>query len=635
MSSSTASASGDKVDDHVDDEIADCLNLDAPRSFFLFAGAGSGKTRSLVTALHHVQKNLGERLRVKGQRVGVITFTNAACDEIKRRLLFDPLIDVQTIHSFSWSLIEGLNQDIRNWLRVELASDIEQLKADEDKGRKGTKASTTRLAKIESKTRRLQSLSHIKSFSYSPTGDNRGRDALNHSEVLQLTAHFLKAKPAMQSILACRYPILLIDESQDTNKNLIDALFVVQATLKEKFLLGLLGDMMQRIYSDGKEGLGQGLPLDWATPGKKLNHRCPRRIITLLNKVRSTTDKQHQEPRAAAPDGVVRLFILPSNQAKKPMAERSIAAYMSKVTGDEKWNEPNAIKTLILEHRMAAARMGFLDAFSALYDVDSWRTSFLEGTLPAYRFFSEQALPLVKAKRSDDRFAVARIAKSFSPLLAPAALREAEDKQKHLQQVNAAIGTLMALWKDDADPTLLEVLRCIAEHNLFEIPDSLQANASGALERAAASASEEDEQEDRQTERALAIEKFLGAPFSQIEPMTEYLSGKAHLDTHQGVKGLEFERVMVIMDDEEAKGFSFKYEDLFGGKTAGGKTVESTKRLFYVTSSRAKESLALVAYSSAPDQVRNFVLHEGWFSANEIVIGAPELNVLPFITTAT
>ena len=623
MSPAAAVATLDTADDHVDDEIAACLNLSAPKSFFLFAGAGSGKTRSLVTALQHVQKNLGEQLRGKGQRVGVITFTNAASDEIKRRLLFDPLIDVRTIHSFAWSLIEGLNHDIREWLCVDLANDIVQLKADEAKGRKGTKASATRLSKIESKTKRLQNLPSIKSFTYSPTGDNRGRDALNHSEVLQLTAHFLKSKSAMQSILAGRYPILLIDESQDTNKHLIDALFAVQATLKGKFVLGLLGDMMQRIYSDGKEGLGEGLPKDWATPGKKLNYRCPKRIITLINKVRSTTDKQHQEPRAAAVEGIVRLFVLPSDLDGKPAVERAIAAHMSKITGDEEWNKPKAIKTLILEHRMAAARMDFLDAFSPLYDVDSWRTSLLEGTLPVLRFFSDQVLSLVNAKRRDDRFAVARIVKTFSPLLTQAALRETEDKQKHLQQVNAAIDTLMALWKDGADPTLLQILQCVAEHKLLEIPDSLQTNASGAIQKAASSTSDEDDQEDRQTERALAIEAFLGAPFSQIEPMAEYLSGKAHFDTHQGVKGLEFERVMVIMDDKEARGFLFKYEDLFGGKGEGDKTVESTKRLFYVTASRAKESLALVAYASSPERVQNFVLKEGWFSADELVLELP------------
>ena len=622
MSSQTSVASTDIADAHVDEEIADCLNLDSPKSFFLFAGAGSGKTRSLVTALQHVQMTLSERLRVKGQRVGVITFTNAASDEIKRRLLFDPLIDVRTIHSFAWSLIEGLNHDIREWLHVDLENDIAKLKVDEANGRKGTKASTDRLRKIESKTKRLQNLLNVKAFTYSPTGDNRGRDALNHSEVLKLTAHFLQTKPAMQSILTGRYPILLIDESQDTNKHLIDALFTVQAKFKGKFLLGLLGDMMQRIYNDGKEGLGQGLPLDWETPVKQLNYRCPKRVIALINKVRSSTDQQHQKPIVAAVDGVVRLFILPSDLANKPAAEKKIAAYMSRTTGDDQWNEPKMIKTLTLEHRMAASRLDFLDAFSPLYDVEGWRTSFLEGTLPALRFFSDQVLPLVNAKQNNDRVAVARIAKTYSPRLTQETLRAAKDTLEHLKQVNISIDALMELWKDGANPALLQVLRCVAKHNLLEIPESLQASSSE--ESAEAVASDEDEREDPQTERALAIQSFLNAPFSQIGPMMEYLSGNAHFDTHQGVKGLEFDRVMVIMDDAEARGFLFRYEDLFGGKAAGEKTVENTKRLFYVTASRSKESLALVAYSSAPDRVKSFVLQEEWFHADEVVVGVPD-----------
>lgn len=623
MSVASQTASEDDIDKNVDVEIAACFNLAAPRSFFLFAGAGSGKTRSLVTALRHIQKNLSDHLRAKGQRVGVITFTNAASDEIKRRILFDPLIDIRTIHSFAWSLIEGLNHDIREWLRVELANDIEQLKSDEAKGRKGTKASTTRLAKIESKTRRLQNLPNIKRFVYSPTGDNRGRDALNHSEVLQITAHFLNQKPAMQSILAGRYPILLIDESQDTNKNVIDGLFTVQASFREKFLLGLIGDMMQRIYSDGKDGLGQNLPKDWATPSKKLNYRCPKRIVSLINKIRSTADKQQQEPRSAAVEGFVRLFILPNDHIDKLGAEKAIAKHMTAVTGDQKWNEPKFIKTLTLEHRMAATRMGFLDIFAPLYEVDSWRTSLLEGAFPIVRFFSDQVLPLVNAKRNNDRFAVARLAKTHSPLLSQTALLNAENKQKQLQVVSAAIDQLMGLWNGEADPTLLEILRTVAKSNLLEIPDALQAHSSDALEKAEQTSSTTDEQDDQQSERELAIEKYLAAPFSQVEPFTEYMSGNAHFDTHQGIKGLEFDRVMVIMDDADARGFMFKYEDLFGGKAAGDKTVEATKRLFYVTCSRAKESLALVAYTKFPDRVRNFVLKEGWFDVGEVLLDLP------------
>ena len=55
------------IDDHVDDEIRNCLNLDAPKSFFLFAGAGSGKTRSLVSTLKQIREINGKYLQLHGQ----------------------------------------------------------------------------------------------------------------------------------------------------------------------------------------------------------------------------------------------------------------------------------------------------------------------------------------------------------------------------------------------------------------------------------------------------------------------------------------------------------------------------------------------------------------------------------------
>jgi len=79
---------------------------------------------------------------------------------------------------------------------------------------------------------------------------------------------------------------------------------------------------MQRIYSDGKERLGENLPADWARPVKKLNHRCPKRVVRLINKIREATDRQIQEPRSEAADGHVRMFILPTDTSDKSAAER-------------------------------------------------------------------------------------------------------------------------------------------------------------------------------------------------------------------------------------------------------------------------------------------------------------------------
>ncbi|MCW8176112.1 UvrD-helicase domain-containing protein [Verminephrobacter aporrectodeae] len=613
-------ASGDEIDASVDLLIQRCLNVDKPQSFFLFAGAGSGKTRTLVSALEHVRSNFGEALRLKGQRVGVITYTNAASEEIKRRLAFDPIIDVSTIHSFAWSLINGLNRDIREWLRTNITEDIEKIVEKDAKGRKSSDASEKRQAKITSKTKRLENLDSVKRFVYSSTGENRERNSLNHAEVIQITSCFLETKPAMQSILVGRYPILLIDESQDTNKHLINALFKVQAIHKDTFVLGLLGDMMQRIYSDGRDGLGSDLPADWAKPEKQMNYRCPKRIITLINKVRSATDGQVQQSRPGCDEGCVRLFVLPSNTDDKLSAELKIAQHMAKVTNDEEWKELKRCKNLTLEHRMAASRMGFSDMFIPLYEIENWRTTFLTGKLPAVQFFSNEVLPLIKAKRNEDRFAVARIVRKLSPLLSAEVLRTADDQRSQLQQTTVAIDKLISLFKDGADPTFAAVLNSVVESNLLSVPESLQLNASSSKAPVSEVLPAEASEDDR---RATAIENFLSAPFSQIEYFSSYVSGKAHFDTHQGVKGLEFDRVMVIMDDKEARGFMFKYESLFGGKSIDDSSVQGVRRLFYVICSRARKSLALVAYTESPDRVRQFVLDQGWFAAEEIIMGVP------------
>jgi len=191
-----------------------------------------------------------------------------------------------------------------------------------------------------------------------------------------------------------------------------------------------------------------------------------------------------------------------------------------------------------------------------------------------------------------------------------------------LHKAQEAIDSLISLWHAGTEPTFGEVLRNVAASGLLAVPEILQPNVDRDV--SLDTMEEEEEEVNRQTEKALAIDKFLTAPFSQIEPYAAYVSGKAHYDTHQGVKGLEFPRVMVIMDDAEARGFLFSYEKLFGGKEAGDTSVESTRRLFYVTCSRAESSLALVAYSTQPDRVRQFVLKEKWFEPEEVLVGLPE-----------
>jgi DNA helicase-2/ATP-dependent DNA helicase PcrA len=626
----------DQFDAEADEIILGCLNLERPRSFFLFAGAGSGKTRSLVQAVRTVCREQGQRLSLTGQKIGIITYTNAACDEIKQRLEFDPRVEVSTIHAFAWSLIAGYDTDIRQWLAASLLQEIADLEEAQAKSRAG-KAAADRARSIESKTRRLAGLNEITRFVYSPTGDNRASGALSHAEVIGMTADFLSAKPGLQRLLVTRFPVLLIDESQDTNRRLMDALFAIEAAHRDVFCLGLFGDTMQRIYADGKDRLAEAIPESWARPRKQMNHRCPTRIIELINRIRQGEDAEEQVPRSDADVGIVRLFVVPQATVDKTAVEATIAGRMAEITGDQNWAAGSeAIKKLALEHLMSARRFGFDAFFEPLYSVGRIRTSVLQGTSAGIGLFTREILPLVNALSASDRFAAAAIVRRTSPLLERKVLEEAGDTQVDiLSKAKTACEGLLALVSADEQPTAREVLSYVADTLLFTIPDVLvpfvtadgdgpESGSKGETNEEANEVEEIDLKSDHGGWR-----QALEAPFDQIEKYDRYIRGASQFDTHQGVKGLEFPRVMVIVNDEEARGFMFAYDKLFGVKEksktdrdneVAGKetTIDRTRRLFYVTCSRAKESLAIVYYAADPATARDAMIRQGWFEPDEI-----------------
>jgi DNA helicase-2/ATP-dependent DNA helicase PcrA len=611
--------------------MANCLNLENPKSFFLFAGAGSGKTRALVEAMKMFRQKYGQEFRLSARKVAVITYTNAACDEIKHRIDYDSIFAVSTIHSFAWELIQTYHKDIREWLSHNLEMEINDLQEKQQKGRAG-KASADRAVQIESKQKRLDRLATIKYFTYNPNGENIGKNSLNHTEVIGIAAEFLTDKLLMQRILVRKYPVLLIDESQDTQKDLIDAFFAVQSAHSKEFCLSLFGDTMQRIYSEGKTGLEKAVPDEWAKPAIAINHRCPKRIVKLINKIRSSADDHIQEPADDAPEGFVRLFLVQGNDGiNKTSVEAEIAKKMVEITSDDQWSGDNQeIKTLTLEHHMAARRGGFNDFFEPLYQISKFKTGLLDGTLSGIPFFSQQILPLVQSLQAENNFAVARIVKKCSPLVSADTLKTSESSLDEIRKADNAVKSLFSLWDGDFDPSLIDLLKAVAASGLFAIPDVfvpivLRVN----------SADDESESEDfaETTDNSPTIDAWdnaLSASFSQLESYVQYISDKSPFGTHQGIKGLQFPRVMVILDDNEARGFMFSYDKLFGAKAPtstdqknvreGRETsIDRTRRLFYVTCSRAQSSLAVVVYTNEKDQIRGQLQTLNWFDEGEII----------------
>jgi ATP-dependent DNA helicase UvrD/PcrA len=65
-----------------DNELRACLDQRLQTSFVMVAGAGSGKTTSLVKALAHLAQTRSKDLRTRGQRIACISYTEVAVNEI-------------------------------------------------------------------------------------------------------------------------------------------------------------------------------------------------------------------------------------------------------------------------------------------------------------------------------------------------------------------------------------------------------------------------------------------------------------------------------------------------------------------------------------------------------------------------
>ena len=607
------------IDKQVDETLEKCILVSPRKSFFLFAGAGSGKTYSLVLLLKKIRDSIGQDLLVQGKQVAVITFTNAATDEIINRLDYSPVFHISTIHSFVWDVIKYYQADIKKLYCKYIEEDIKELQGKlESTKNKTTKTYFSNAEKLEVLRERLEKAKEIDKFVYNPNGSNPEYNALKHAEVIKISAEMIVENEMLQRIIAQRYPILLIDESQDTKKELIDAFFKIQENFSDIFTLGLLGDQKQRIYTDGKENMVSIIPDGWEKPVKRMNYRCAKRIIELANTIGKEIDEYaEQNPREDADNGFVRLFVVKQHDdIKKDEVESSVMKMMSEATTDKKWfGEDVDVKILTLEHMMAARRLGFDLFYAPFAKVTKYQMTFLQGNVSEIEFFTKEVLPIAGSLNGDGTDAL-RILKLYSPLLSRDNIENPYKLYLRCREETLKVARIV-----NDNKTIRDTVKAIWDAQLLRIPEVVYNASRLTLEDVNGSDDEE----------LIAWVNVMDLPIEMVKRYDDYVNQKTRFDTHQGVKGLEFDRVMVIIDDAEARGFMFSYDKLLGVKElsdtdkkniADGKetSIERTQRLFYVTCTRAKNSLAVVMYTNDPNRVKEQTMNKGWFTKNEIVM---------------
>ena len=643
-------AGGNERDAHVVEEICGYVTGQPPKSFFLFAGAGSGKTRTLVEVLrrvtgvvaHEAGDVFAKRLRSHGQTVRVITYTKNATNVVSGRLGENDLTVVSTIHAFCWELIDGFDADIREGLLALKDDELKQAKLEAAAKARGE--TDKDLARYQAIAEEAEAIRATEKFIYHPDKNTYGPGALSHTTVLRVAAWLIDNRPTLQRILEERHPLVLIDESQDTMRGILDALLRLEAARPGRFSLGLLGDHRQRIYPDGHRDLPSHVPEGWELPALRMNHRSQKRVVELINAIWDADLEGRaqakagfaQHPRGEKSGGLVRLFIGDAKQdtEAKVQRERDCAAAMLKATGVAAWSDDvRSFKTLALEHKLAAKRGRFFETYVAmdLLDEDaaapksngersgpSMVRPLLGPVLELYGCFNKVG--------EVDEFRVMNVLRAAKSL--QALPEDVDERRAELTRLHDAVLAFGAVARKP-DATVREVLQPLLAAGVFDADARL---TDAYMDRTPPPEPPKVISREDPADRLKRGWNYLfEAPWEQIGLYKAYLNGEAELATHQVVKGSEFPHVMVVMDDSEAGGFLFSYDKLFGAKelSASDKTnveegketsIDRTLRLLYVTCSRAEESLALVLWTANPDAAVRAVEAAGWFHADEVVV---------------
>lgn len=609
---------GIRVESEADLVVRQCL--DDRRSFAMVAGAGSGKTSSLVEALGRVREREGAALRRQGQRIACITFTKRAVEVIKTRLGFDDLYMVSTLHGFLWGQVGRFNDNIREALvESRLPALIEKAKA-EDKGGKSKTALKAR-AKVERLSAALDKLPSISTFEYADTKfSDYGEGKIGHDDVIEIAAYLFANNATFRRITGLRFPYIFVDEAQDTFEGIVAGLNLVCAGIGLP-LIGYFGDPWQQIYDRSAGAFSP--PEGGKIITKTENFRCSKSVIRLLNAYRRDVE-QYAAGDNKAREGSVEFLLVKAEEPSEPrkrysddQIERALAR-MDAAVAVWGWSGHTDVMRLFLARQMIARRLGFAKLnklFTGTFASSRAEEAFEAGDHFLIKPFLRTLCPLILARGQNDGRKVVDILRRESPAFAVDGRNAAKSLKSMIETSAALVEQLHALWNTE---TVGEILRFCVEKQIILASDKLR-------DHLARSPREEIYNEDLHSldKGDWLADAFFSMPTQQITRYADFIQSNTAYSTQHGVKGEEYNKVMVVYDDVEASWNAYNFSKTLTPATAGEPTErqrDQTSKLAYVSFSRAMEDLRVLMFTSDPEASRAELIANELLSPEQIQV---------------
>lgn len=529
------------------------------QSFLVEAGAGSGKTYSLNQAATWVQENKWAEYRKKAQSAVCITYTNAAVEVIKGRLPENSPVLPRTIHAFAWETIK----QYQGYLVKTVVEKQEYLPDEGD---------FARVAEVR--------------YTLGHRYKENGIQYLYHDDVLKLFCELLDNEK-FRRMFSNRYPLILIDEYQDSYGPIIERFikYFIEPGAAPQF--GFFGDAWQTIYQSNK-ACG-AIPSDKLEVIRKgSNFRSAPQIVRLLNIIRPDL------PQTSAIDGFEGEVVTITNDDysgprriernfKDELPPDVLRGRLNEVTGLIRNSvlPEETTKTLMITHKVLASQQGYDELLAIIGDA-------LRGEEDAFLlFFKDVVEPVYSALCESDH---AGLFEALGVKRYPIS-KKSDKKRWH---------ELRRTLESARDSKAIDVISAVVESGLVPIPPNIENWMS--LYR---------DKPDTLYASSASIEQYLGLDYQQFVAAIEFLQPDASFSTEHGVKGEEYDNVVFAI----GRGWNMYQFDVYAPMITGKIPIPSEKQssfernrnLFYVCCSRPRKRLFFFVSMPLSPEFRSFL----------------------------
>ena len=633
--------------------------LDNFESFCFDAGAGAGKTYALQKSIEHILKTEGENLKLRNQKILCITYTNAAKDEILSRLGKNSAILVSTIHEFLWEFIsiqqESLTIEHKNKIIDELHAidykinenslssnvvlpEFQNVVCKDDFIKTfysyyGTSARDFREAMknydtyfetylsnisnfknlvkdINKKSRLSKTLKDIedkesKKIIYNPVQnrDKLENYVISHDTLLLYCKNIITNKDILKRLFSDRYPYILIDEYQDTDEKVVAIIDSIReySNSRKKLVVGFFGDSLQNIYGSGVGILPK--KEEYKSIEKVFNRRSSMQIVELIEKIRNDNFGQ-QSIYTDFDNGSYNFYISGD--------DFNIDTFL------QENHLINNTACLLMKNDDISKARGFDEILSVLKkfprfsgaNFENVSNEFLQKNLQHMGWFLREILTFIDfiQKVRDDNSTVREIIQFITSNKLKLTFAVMKQFISNLREPN-----LSTLSIDRCIDEITNIQEPISGNDILKKIFSLDDIAENILLNIKNRAydyfyySQDSEESEREM---TVIDEFFNLDISQFIKWYNYIFDDSKQEsisyyTLHGSKGLEFDNVVVVLQDNFARKTDYckYYFENYGNSDCLDKRFSEVRNLLYVACSRAKLNLHVIYICSLQESI--------------------------------